>query len=159
MNSETTNGSLEKIKLWTQIISSAAIPIAIALGGWLIQAAISDAGLKKDYVQMALSVQKEVPTKENEQLREWAISIIEKNAPVPIPSKLKGQLASMRLITLADINVQERIDCKKAKDKETVDWLIESFPEKFSRCENSNEIGIITFDWKNRADPQKEKRP
>ncbi|MBX3648414.1 MAG: hypothetical protein KIT07_05335 [Anaerolineales bacterium] len=159
MNSETTNGSLEKIKLWTQIISSAAIPIAIALGGWLIQAAISDAGLKKDYVQMALSVLKEVPTKENEQLREWAISIIEKNAPVPIPSKLKGQLASMRLITLADINVQERIDCKKAKDKETVDWLIESFPEKFSRCENSNEIGIITFDWKNRADPQKEKRP
>ena len=143
------NEKLEKIKIWVQIISSAAIPITSAFGGWFIQAAISDAGLKKDYVQMALSVLKEAPTKENEQLREWAISIIDKNAPVPIPSKLKGQLANMRLITLEDFNVQKRIECRKAKDKETVDWLIDNFPEKFSRCKSQIEIGIISFDWKN----------
>lgn len=153
------NEKLATIKQWVQIVSSAAIPIAIAFGGWLIQSAISDAGLKKDYVQIAVSVLKESPTKENEQLREWAISIIDKNAPVPIPAKLKSQLADMRLLTLADLNVQKRIECKKAKDKETVDWLVENFPERFSRCENQNEIGVIGYDWKGSRIPIRKEEP
>lgn len=146
MSEGNQNENLEKLKLWVQIISSAAIPLVIALMGWLIQSTLSEAGLKKDYVQMAITVLKETPNKENEELRQWALSIVDKNAPVPIPTKLRGQLTSIPLITsLSDIGIEKTIECKKARDQETADWLMENFPREFFRCQNRDEVGVTKF--------------
>lgn len=87
----------ERLEFWkqiAQIVSALAIPVVLALIGFFVQRSLADAGLKKDYVQMALNVLNSQPTKENEQLREWAISVLDKNSPVPIPLKLKSQLAT-----------------------------------------------------------------
>lgn len=91
-----TSNRLEFWKQIAQIASALAVPLVLAFIGYLVQSSLADAGLKKDYVQMALGVLKDQPTKENEQLRQWAISVLDKNSPVPIPSALKSQLLTSK---------------------------------------------------------------
>lgn len=71
----------ERLEFWkqiAQIVSALAVPVVLALIGYFVQRSLADAGLKKDYVQMALGVLKEQPSKENEQLRQWAIAVLDK---------------------------------------------------------------------------------
>lgn len=48
--------TLEKIQAIASIVSAVAIPLAIALVGWLVQSSLQSEDIKKDYVQMALGI-------------------------------------------------------------------------------------------------------
>src|SRR5437667_12522780 len=127
---------LERWKQISQMLSAAAIPIVLAVVGWFVQKALSDAGLKKDYVQMALAVLKEAPNKENAELRQWAIAVLDKNSPVPIPANLKSQLATAPITPLKFLGtneVQVAIECKRAPNKETVEWPVTAYPHRFAK--------------------------
>ena len=82
---------LHRIETITKIVSLVAIPVLLAMFGWLIQSELSEKSLRKEYVQLAVNIlsnQSKLP--EQEPLREWAIELLAKNAPLPLsPSALK----------------------------------------------------------------------
>ncbi|GAB4114404.1 MAG: hypothetical protein Tsb0027_03100 [Wenzhouxiangellaceae bacterium] len=83
---------LGKVQAWASIVSSIAIPVAIALMGWVVQNKIANEGTRKDYVSMALDILTTPETVEQEQLRAWAVAIVDKNSPVPLSGELRTQL-------------------------------------------------------------------
>jgi hypothetical protein len=136
----TRSDQLEVWKQIAQIVSALAIPVVLALIGFFVQRSLADAGLKKDYVQMALTVLKEQPNKENAELRQWAIAVLDKNSPVPIPSKLKSQLASSKWFEAFfypdGFKYEETIECKPVPNPQTLEWLIANDPIRYTRCPN-----------------------
>ena len=133
----------ERLEFWkqiAQIVSALAIPLVIALIGYFVQRSLADAGLKKDYVQMALGVLKEQPSKENEQLRQWAIAVLDKNSPVPIPTPLKAQLAKSTFdaffLNPQDLKVEEVVECKPVPNPQVLEWLVANDPARYTRCPN-----------------------
>jgi hypothetical protein len=132
---------LDNWKQLAQIFSLIAIPIVLAVMGYLVQRSLAESGLKKDYVQMALGVLKEQPSKENAQLRQWAISVLDKNSPVPIPSSLRAQLVNRTPFAeffneSGEATLKPTIICKPVPNPETLEWLIANDPRRYSRCAN-----------------------
>jgi hypothetical protein len=143
----------DRLEFWkqiAQIASAVAVPVVLALVGYFVQSSLADAGLKKDYVQMALGVLKDQPTKENEELREWAIAVLDKNSPVSIPQKLKSQLAKYTFFDFVadpeNIKPEEKIDCRPVPNAQVLEWLIANEPSRYTRCPNG-QVGIRTFDY------------
>ena len=89
---------LENIESLSKIASAIAIPIVIAVGGWWIQGSLSTQAVSKDYVNMALSLlQKKPETDQERELRDWAVDLLNDNAPTKLPPKTKEDLKSGRL--------------------------------------------------------------
>jgi hypothetical protein len=87
-----SNDKLEKWKAISSIISSIAIPFILVIVGYFIQKQLSDAGLKKDYVGIATGILKENPNGQDPDLRKWAITILDSNAPIPFSKKARANL-------------------------------------------------------------------
>jgi hypothetical protein len=87
-----TNDKLEKWKAISSIISSIAIPFILVIVGYFIQKQLSDAGLKKDYVAIATGILKDNPDGQDPELRKWAVSVLDENAPIPFSKKAKENL-------------------------------------------------------------------
>jgi hypothetical protein len=133
------NSRLEYWKQLAQIMSAIAIPVVIALIGYYVQRSLADAGLKKDYVQMALGVLKEQPTRDNEQLRQWAITVLDKSSPVPIPAVLKSRLVTSSILDqFKDIldPTKWTVTCKPVPNPQTLEWLLHDNPTRYTRCPN-----------------------
>jgi WD40 repeat protein len=89
---------LENIESISKIAAAIAIPIVIAVGGWWIQSSLSTQAVSKDYVNMALSLlQKKPETDQERELRDWAVDLLNDNAPTKLPAKTKADLKSGRL--------------------------------------------------------------
>lgn len=86
--------SLAVAKDWLSVV---AVPVTIAVVGWQVQNSLSEAGLNKDYVAMAITILKEPATRDTTDLRLWAVSVLEKHSPVPLPEQLKARLYKERL--------------------------------------------------------------
>lgn len=95
MKISPTQETLNKLISAATIFSLFAVPIVVAIIGSQIQSSISNEGIKKDYVQMAIKILAEEPKNgDHEDLRKWAIDILAKNSPVPFTAALKKQLST-----------------------------------------------------------------
>ena len=83
---------LNKIQSIATILSLIAIPIVIAIVGWYVQASISTEGIKKDYVQIAIGILKDNEKQKDDELRKWAVAVLDKNSPVRFSSDLRDKL-------------------------------------------------------------------
>ncbi len=84
--------TFDKIEFWSSIIFKAAIPIIIGLIGWQIQASISEQGIKKDYVQIAVGVLSDKNNNNDPELRKWAVNVISRYSPVPFTKELENKI-------------------------------------------------------------------
>lgn len=85
----------EKLSRWQSIASitaSIAIPLILAIFGFLVQNQIASEGLRKDYVQIAISILKENPSAQEKDLRKWAVSVLDENSPIPFSATAKTSL-------------------------------------------------------------------
>ena len=89
---QPTSESLERWKAISSIAAAVAIPIVLALTGYFVQRQLADEGLKKDYVAIATGILKEDPSTQEEDLRKWAVAILESNSPIPFSAKTKEGL-------------------------------------------------------------------
>ncbi len=148
-----TNGAGGRLESWkdlSQIIALIAIPVVLAGIGYFVQKSIADIGLKKDYIQLALSVLNQEPTGNNTQLRKWAISVLDQNSPVPLPAALKEELTNtltfdlsqLKTIAQGTIVLNQPIGCKAPPDPQTGEWMLKNYPSHFKSCGNG-EIGEI----------------
>jgi hypothetical protein len=90
MNMET----LQKAQVVATIASLVAIPVLIAWGSQSIQSRISEEGMRKDYVTMAVGIlTKSKEEQPDIELRQWAVKVIDLNSPVPLPGSLQQKLS------------------------------------------------------------------
>jgi hypothetical protein len=94
----TLKGVLEVLESVSKILAAVAIPFAIAIGGWWIQSFQNTQSVSKDYVNMALSLLQKKPENDQErELRDWAVDLLDNNAPTKLPPKTKRDLKSGEL--------------------------------------------------------------
>ncbi len=82
----------ESLNKWQSIASigaSIAIPLILAIVGYVVQDKISTEGLRKDYVQIAISILKE---RQDEDLRKWAVTVLDENSPIPFSKDVRMKL-------------------------------------------------------------------
>jgi hypothetical protein len=88
--------TLEHLQTITTIVATIATPLFIAYFGWRFQNDLTTQGIKKDYVQMSISILKD-GTKD-EQLRKWAVSVVDANSPIKFSPSLKSNLEQGKTI-------------------------------------------------------------
>jgi hypothetical protein len=95
---------LDTVEKLSRILSIAAIPVVIAVGGWLIQRQLQDQTLRRDYVQLSLSIlQNPDPSKVPPDIRNWAVDLLNENSPTKLNPEAIQKLKS-GAITLAGFN-------------------------------------------------------
>jgi len=86
----------DKIESLTKITSAIAIPIVLAIVGWMIQASLNKQSLNKDYVTLAISILQQKP--ENAPavagLRTWAVEELNHYSEIKFDEATAKQLES-----------------------------------------------------------------
>ncbi len=78
-----------------KISSLIAIPIVIAVIGWLVQDKLASRTVNKDYVQLAVSILSQPKqTGIDPALRSWAVQLLNENSPVKFSPEVAVQLSS-----------------------------------------------------------------
>ncbi|MFZ6649418.1 hypothetical protein ACO0LO_27080 [Undibacterium sp. TJN25] len=80
---------LAKAQSIAAIAASIAIPLILAVFGFLVQQQLASHGLKKDYVQIATNILKENPSLQDKELRKWAVQVLDQNSVIPFSANLK----------------------------------------------------------------------
>ena len=75
---------LDRIEQLSKIVATLAIPVLVAAFGWIVQSQLAAQNQSKDYVQLAANILKEAKKEGDEDLREWAIALLNANAPVKL---------------------------------------------------------------------------
>lgn len=75
-----------------RIASLVAIPVVIAIIGGLIQETLSRSTVSRDYVQLAVSVLTADKNKTPQELRSWAVDLLNENSPVKFSKEVADRL-------------------------------------------------------------------
>jgi hypothetical protein len=76
---------------WAQILSLIAVPIVLAVVGYFVQSSLAEQNVKKDYVQVAIGIL-QAPHKPDEEIKQWAVKVLEKHSPVPFGPAIRDRL-------------------------------------------------------------------
>ncbi len=118
-----TQTKLEKIQLIASIASSIAIPLILAVGGYLVQREIAGDGIKKDYVGMATAILREDARKQDPALRLWAVEIVSAFAPIKLSAQAETGLKTWAIPELPE----------SARQQPLPDWCKPSCSEALQR--------------------------
>jgi hypothetical protein len=90
-----SSGVLEKIESVSRTISIVAIPLVLAVGGWIIQRQLQSQTIGATYVNLAVTIL-ENPDKSKvpNELREWAVDLLNDNSPTKLNPKAVASLKS-----------------------------------------------------------------
>ena len=92
--------SWDKLKAGATVFSLIAVPVVLAVGGWVIQQRIAEQSTRREYVQLALGILRDIPDEKNkdaQSLRDWAISIVDGYAPIKLTQESKDALRTESL--------------------------------------------------------------
>jgi len=92
LGQEVANVSLDQAAKIVTMVSAIAVPITIGIVGWNVQEAIAVQGLRKDYTSMALQILTKPDDGNQSDLRQWAVDLLDQNAPLPFSNKVRRQL-------------------------------------------------------------------
>src|SRR5215831_6509721 len=94
-DSNNSSGVLERIESVSRTISIAAIPLVLAVGGWILQRHLQNQTIGATYVNLAVTIL-ENPDKSKvpNELREWAVDLLNDNSPTKLNPKAVASLKS-----------------------------------------------------------------
>jgi WD40 repeat protein len=75
-----------------RIMSLVAIPVVLAIIGAAIQATLGRSTVSRDYVQLAVSVLTADKTKTPQELRDWAVDLLNENSPTKFSKEVAARL-------------------------------------------------------------------
>lgn len=78
---------------WEKALFLLLLPISIAAGGWAVQSITTKKVLEKDYVALSISILN-TDKKIDPKLKDWAVTIVNKYAPLPLPKGIQDDLRS-----------------------------------------------------------------
>ena len=90
--------TLESIQPLTVILSSVAVPLIIAYFGNSIATANKNSENRVKYVELAVSILKVEPKSESRALREWAVELLDDQAPAKLSAVARAQLLDRALL-------------------------------------------------------------
>lgn len=148
-----TSDRLESLKAYSMIFASIAVPILIAVFGWLVQTRLSEEGTKREYVQMALSILMDKDKQQDSELRSWAVAVMDATSPVPFGKKLRSDLStgtvflSMPPLQLPEALMSppikwEDLDYEK-KDLTNEDLIVNYLENKVNCAINASQIKAL----------------
>jgi len=88
---------LTNLESWAKVVSLVAIPIILAVGGWLLQSSLKRGDIKHEYVKLSISILKARPTDTNRPLRQWAVKLFNEYSLVKLDDKTSDLLVSGKL--------------------------------------------------------------
>jgi hypothetical protein len=95
---------LDAVEKLSRMLSIGAIPVVLGVGGWVIQRQLQNHAIRRDYVQLAVTIlQNPDTTKVPPELREWAADLLNENSPTKLKSQALGSLKS-GVLTLPSFN-------------------------------------------------------
>jgi WD40 repeat protein len=71
----------DQLEKGARVLSWVAIPLVLAVVGWLIQSSLSERNVSQEYVKLAVSILKEPKDKTEAPLRGWAADLLNQNSP------------------------------------------------------------------------------
>ncbi len=83
---------LDTVERVAKVVSIVAVPVVLAAGGWWIQDALSRRSLNQQYVELAVSILSNPDLGPSEDLRGWAVMLLDSTSPVPLPASLSERL-------------------------------------------------------------------
>ena len=144
--------ALNKLQSVATILSAVAIPIVIAVVGWQVQSSMSSESIKKDYVQMAIGILRDESKRNDEQMRRWAVDVLNKNSPVPFSRDLQDKLAQGAMIVAPSfpsppaslMQPPVKLEPLPGEGNATVGDLLRSTVENYGRChQNANTLEFL----------------
>jgi len=119
----------------SKTVSIAAIPIVLAMGGWIIQKRLQDQTLRRDYVQLAVTVLKEPASSQD--MKNWAVNLLSANSPVPFTQQIQADLSNGKIQIPADFEVTPATIVPavnaSANSGDAGDWELKGFEALFNR--------------------------
>ena len=103
---ESERDFLDKFQTLASIASAIAIPLVIALFGWVIQSKIADQAAQRDYVSLAIGILNNPKNQGNDELKSWAVAVLDKTAPIPFSVGLRQKLATGELVITQTVAVK-----------------------------------------------------
>lgn len=96
---------MDVVERISRLASIAAIPVVLAIGGWIIQRQLQSQTISRDYVQLALTIlQNADQSKVPPELREWAVDLLNDNSPTKLNAKAMANLKSGTVILPSSFN-------------------------------------------------------
>ncbi|WP_156472821.1 hypothetical protein [Pseudorhodoferax sp. Leaf265] len=141
-----THTAAQRLEHWksvASIASAVAIPIVLAIAGYLIQRQLADEGLRKDYVSIATSILKEDPKSQEPDLRKWAVDVLDQNSPVPFSKSARLGLEKGIPVVVPGIAIHPPPDMCMAPTKPRT---INSALERLSRDVKKINSGVVSAD-------------
>lgn len=151
-NMKLEQETLNKVQSIAAILSSVAIPIVIALVGWWVQSTVSTESIKKDYVQMAVGILKDTEKQKDEEMRKWAVAVLDKYSPIPFSQSLRDKLEKGAIFVNApfpdppEILMKPPLKLYPLPDKRpvTMEDLLKTIVENYGRCnENATTLEYL----------------
>jgi hypothetical protein len=124
--SMTPDNWLATAEQFSRMVSIAAIPLVLGVGGWLIQRQLQDQSIRRDYVQLALTLLQNPDTsKVPPEIREWAVDLLNENSPTKLNIQALKSLKSGS-VTLPSFSFVPSSALTPAL-KQTLEKLLENF--------------------------------
>lgn len=140
-NEPAPAGRYDWIERVSKILAIAAIPVVLAAGGWWVQRQIGNQAIRRDYVQLAVTILSQPDSLRNSALNDWAIDLLAENAPTPLPDSLKAQLRSGEtflpiISNPTDSGLRLNVRAGPGADQPVVAQISESTPVVVEGCRN-----------------------
>jgi hypothetical protein len=87
----------DKIPAVSALLASVLVPIVLAVIGNAYTNAVKQSENKVKYTELAISILKDKPSQETQDVRAWAIDVINQYSGVPMSAKAKNQLLGNQL--------------------------------------------------------------
>jgi hypothetical protein len=87
----------DKIPALSALLASVLVPIVLAVIGNAYTNALKQSENKVKYTELAISILRDKPTQETQDVRAWAIDVINQYSGVPMSAKAKNQLLGNQL--------------------------------------------------------------
>ena len=140
---------LEVIERSSKTLSIAAIPIVLAIGGWIIQQRLQNQTVSKDYVQLAVSILKEPESSTiKPEMRAWAVQLLNDNSPTKFTAEVSEQLKTGQAQLPANFEVSSSTNptvittSASNPREEAANWEIKGFDFLVSR---NAEAALVAF--------------
>lgn len=102
---KSSGGWLESVERISRTVSIAAIPVVLAVGGWIIQRQLQNQTVGAAYVNLAVTILENPDTsKVPIELREWAVDLLNDNSPTKLNAKAVASLKSGSVTLPSSIN-------------------------------------------------------
>jgi len=103
MNKETTDmNGWEKLRIGGNLTAGILIPLVLIVITNIYASAAKERDLSARYIELAIGILRDEPKPESEQIRNWAVDVINRYSEVKLDSTVRKQLLENRILEIPE---------------------------------------------------------